>query len=608
MNAIAPTPRGPTAAEREASARPAGTEAAPLVGDGPPRGNGPNFESVDRIARSTVGRLTRGVSPNAVSAALFDWSSHLSRAPGRQLELALAAWTNLARLQRQAWAAPGDGAAFVPRPSDHRFAAAQWAQPPFRFFAQSFLAVEDFWDQATQPIRGMSNGHAARVAFMVRQALDVVSPSNNLFLNPVLLAATRDHGGQNLVRGGQNLLDDLSRQATGAPPRELENVELGRDLAATPGRVIFRNHLMELIQYAAMTDEVVAEPVLITPAWITKYYILDLRAQTSLVRYLVGQGHTVFMISWRNPSPEDRDLTFDQYRTEGVMAALGAIEVVVPDKSVHLVGYCLGGTTAAIAAATMARDGDQRLASLTLLAAQTDFSEPGELMLFVDESEVAFLEDLMWDQGVLDASQMSGAFQALRANDLVWSRMIHDYLLGERDQPTDLAIWNADQTRLPFRMHSQYLRGLFLENRLTAGRFAVEGRVIALKDIHAPMFVVGTETDHVAPWRSVYKAQLFTDNDAVFVLTNGGHNAGIVSEPGHARRHFRIGARPPGSQYVSPDAWLGQAELREGSWWPTWSGWLKAASSGSAPPPCIGAPAAGYAPLEPAPGTYVLER
>ncbi len=572
----------------------------------------PSFETLNQVARAMTARVTQGVSPHAQLAAWTDWASHLGRAPGRQLELALQSVAFAARLVRFTMDVGMGKQTTVPFPppaGDHRFADPEWGKRPYVFWQQLFLAQEEWWRAATREVRGMTPKNATRVDFMARQMLDVCSPSNVPWLNPVVVERTRAEGGANLVRGISNFFEDSLRAFAMEQAPAPSGFRVGEDLAITPGEVVYRNDLIELIQYKPMTQDVIADPVLIVPAWIMKYYVLDLRPHNSLVRYLVERGFTVFMVSWRNPTAADRDLAFDSYRTAGIMAALEAVNDVVPDRKVHACGYCIGGTLLAIAAATMARDGDDRLASVTLLAAQTDFSEAGELMLFVDESQIAFLEDMMWDQGVLDTRQMAGAFQALRSNDLIWSKMMREYLIGERDAATDLTAWNADQTRMPYRMHSQYLRALFLENRLTAGRYAVEGRVIALKDIHTPMFVIGTETDHIAPWRSVYKVHLFTDNELTFVLTNGGHNAGVVSEPGHHGRHYYVATRAPEGRYVDSDTWLAHANRKDGSWWPEWTSWLTAHSeAGRVSLPSIGAPAQGLTPLGPAPGTYVRQR
>jgi polyhydroxyalkanoate synthase len=298
----------------------------------------------------------------------------------------------------------------------------------------------------------------------------------------------------------------------------------------------------------------------------------------------------------------------DDYLRLGVLAALDAVNAIVPRRQVNAVGYCLGGTLLAIAAAYLGARRDDRLRSVTLLAAQTDFTEPGELSLFIDDSELNYLEDIMWRQGYLRTRQMAGAFQLLRSNDLVWSRIVNDYLLGKRQPMTDLMAWNADATRMPYRMHSEYLRRLFLKNDLFEGRYRVDDRPVALGDIRVPVFAVATETDHVAPWKSVYKINLAADTDVTFVLTSGGHNAGIVSEPGHRGRHFRLARRTDGDTYLAPDDWAAAAPERAGSWWPAWADWLAAAGSGRTAPPSTGAPAAGYAPLDPAPGRYVLER
>jgi polyhydroxyalkanoate synthase len=295
----------------------------------------------------------------------------------------------------------------------------------------------------------------------------------------------------------------------------------------------------------------------------------------------------------------------EDYRKLGVLAALDAIGAIVPGRKVHAVGYCIGGTLLAIAAAAMARDGDTRLRSVSFFAAQTDFTEAGELKLFINENQLAFLEDVMWEQGFLDSRQMAGTFQLLRSNDLVWSRMVRTYLMGEREPMTDLTAWNADATRMPYRQHSEYLRRLFLDNDLAEGRFPAADGPVALTDLRAPVFVVGTETDHIAPWRSVYKLHLLSDAEITFVLTSGGHNVGIVSEPGHANRHYRVGTRQSDGQYVDPDRWMASAQLKDGSWWPEWAAWLDARSGKLAAQPPIGA--RGYEPLCDAPGTYVLE-
>jgi polyhydroxyalkanoate synthase len=563
-------------------------------------------ENLDRGVRAAVARLTGGVSPHAFIEAWTDWVLHMSRSPGRQLELAERARDNALRLMKTATSASPEAASpFAPKGYDHRFEHPGWQKAPFQMWQQGFLAMQDWWDHATEQLRGLRPEDSDRARFMVRQMLDVVSPSNFPGLNPEIIEQTVKSQGRNLTEGAVHFADDYLKTVSQLHEPAPEGYQIGKDLACTPGEVVFRNDILELIQYAPQTCEVEAEPILIIPAWIMKYYILDLSPKNSMVNYLVSQGFTVFMISWCNPTADQAELSLEDYRKRGVMDALDAIDAIVPKQKVHAVGYCLGGTMLAIAAATMARDGDRRLASVTLMAAQVDFIEAGELLLFLDESQIAFIEDLMWVQGYLDRPQMARAFAVIRAEDLIYTRAVRRYFLGKEDLPTDIGVWNADTTRMPACMHSQYLRGLFLENRLTAGRFAVEGQVIALKDIAVPMFIVGTETDHIAPWKSVYKIQLFTDCDLSFILTKGGHNGGILSEPGHAGRHYRISHRRAGARYVSPDAWLAKHAPKKGSWWPEWADWLAIKSTRRVPAPTLGAPAMGYAPIVTAPGTYV---
>jgi polyhydroxyalkanoate synthase len=564
----------------------------------------------DRMLHATLGRMTSGISPAALALAWTDWTLHLAESPGKWARLCEKAWRKAGRFgDYAARAALGQCAPCIaPLPQDRRFSGEAWQHWPYNVIYQGFLLNQQWWHNVTTGIGGVSPHHEQVVSFVARQLLDIVSPVNFVATNPDVLQATMEQGGMNFMRGMNHFADDWWRMLTERPPAGADNFVPGRQVAATPGRVVLRNRLMELIQYAPATPAVHAEPVLIVPAWIMKYYILDLSPHDSLVKYLVDRGHTVFMISWHNPGEADRDLGMDDYLHLGVFTALDAVNAIVPDRPVNAVGYCLGGTLLAIAAAWLAGRRDARIRSLTLLAAQTDFTEAGELSLFIDDSELNYLEDIMWHQGYLQTRQMAGAFELLRSNDLVWSRIVNDYLLGRRQPMNDLMAWNADATRMPYRMHSEYLRRLFLKNDLFEGRYQVDGSPVALSDIRAPMFVVATETDHVAPWKSVYKINLVADADVTFVLTSGGHNAGIVSEPGHPGRHFRLGRQSDGDRYLAPEEWSAATPAREGSWWPAWADWLEAGSAGRTAPPTMGAPAEGHAPLDPAPGRYILER
>ncbi len=567
--------------------------------------------AIDRLIHATMGRLTGGISPAGLALAYLDWGLHLAESPGKWQRLGEKAVRKAARFGLYAARAPFERnpePCIEPLPQDRRFRGAAWKRWPFDLIQQGFLLHQQWWYNVTTGVGGVSPHHEQVVAFVTRQLLDMVSPLNFIPTNPELLDATVREGGGNLVRGAWNVIEDWERRLGGKPPVGAENFQPGRQVALTPGKVVCRNRLIELIQYAPATGQVQAEPILIVPAWIMKYYILDLSPQNSLVRYLVERGHTVFMISWHNPTQEDRDLGMEDYLRLGVLQALAAVRAIVPERKVNAVGYCLGGTLLAIAAAWLARNGDDSLNSLTLLAAQTDFTEAGELMLFIDDSQLDYLDDMMWEQGYLTASQMAGAFQLLRSNDLVWSRIVHQYLMGTRPPMTDLMAWNADSTRLPYRMHSEYLHHLFLKNDLFEGRFRIDGKPVALGDIRVPIFAVATETDHVAPWKSVYKIHLLPASEISFLLTSSGHNNGIVSPPGLAGRHFRLARRIPGSGYTGPQAWYLGTPERTGSWWPAWAGWLEQRSSGKRPPPAFGAPAAGYPPLAEAPGIYVQER
>ena len=569
-------------------------------------------DRVDPPFHAALARRFSSLSPAAGLLAASDWALHLATSPGKCMDLARLAMHQsgeLAEYARERMTAGSDRQARLgvePAVEDRRFRDPEWQQWPFNYLHQSFLFRQQWWDAATRGVRGVEKHHENIVSFAARQWLDIFSPGNQLATNPVVLKRTLQQGGANLLRGAMNAVDDLQRLAAEQGPAGVEDFVVGRDVGITPGKVVLKNRLMELIQYTPTTAAVHPEPILIVPAWIMKYYILDLSPHNSLIGYLVDQGHTVFCVSWKNPGYEDRDLGMDDYLELGFHAALDAVTTIVPGQKVHTTGYCLGGTMLAIAAAAMARDGDERLASLSLLAAQTDFSEPGELGLFIDESQLRLLDAQMHQNGYLKASQMAGAFQMLRSYDLLWSRMVNEYLLGERAPMNDLMAWNADATRMPALMHSQYLRRLFLNDDLSEGRYPVDGRPVSLGNLTLPMFMVGTLTDHVAPWRSVFKLHQMSPAEITFALTSGGHNGGIVNPPGNERRRYQLLTRPAGGSYVAPEEWLETAPETQGSWWPAWLEWLKARSGTPAKPPRMGAGA--YKPVGDAPGTYVLEK
>ena len=627
MTDQAPLPRVPETADRmsvfasEQAIAPgaaAVASSAPQAGALPARRIGDRslldsdvLESIDRKVNAATARLTMGVSPVALTMTYFDWLAHLSASPGKQLQLAERALANAQCLGEYALRSASDPNAppCVDPARDHRFAHEGWRRFPFNLIHQAFLLNEQWWKEATTGIRGVSRQHEKAVSFIARQLLDMMSPSNVPALNPEVLQTTLEEQGANLRRGAEYFLDDLKRASTGEKPAGAEAFQVGRDVAITPGKVVFRNRLIELIQYEATTAEVQREPVLLQSAWMMKYYIMDLSPHNSMVKYLVDHGHTVFMISWLNPGAEDRDLGMEDYRRLGTMAAIDAIGEILPGRKIHGVGYCLGGILLTIAAAAMARDGDDRLASVTLFTTMTDFTEVGEMEVFMDPSEVAFIEDMMWEKGYLDPKQAGGAFQLLKSRDLIWSKMVREYFLGRREPMFDLMAWNADGTRMPYRQHSELLRRLYRDNELFPGCYQVGGRPVHISDIHVPIFAVAAERDHVAPWRSVYKLHLQSDaTELTFVLTSGGHNVGIVNEPGHPRRSYQTTTCREGERALDAETWKASTPKREGSWWPAWQQWLAEHSTGLVPAPAIGAPERGYAPLEDAPGTYVFQQ
>jgi polyhydroxyalkanoate synthase len=576
-------------------------------------------KQIDDLYHAQLAKLALGLSPLALSLAFTDWALHFGHSPGKQMLLAKAMmdeWTSFPLTPDAA------------EEKDSRFTSVAWQSLPYGWLKTAYQAQERLIQKALS-VDGVSHHHQQMLEIMSRQWIDALSPSNWPLTNPDFWSKTQESGGQNWIKGWHHFLEDMSETLNAHAGQHADQLKplafaVGQDVAITKGHILYRNDLIELIQYAPQTETVKAEPLLIVPSCIMKYYILDLSPENSFVRYLVSKGHTVFMVSWRNPDSADRALGFEDYIKSGVLDAMQAIKDKAGYDRVHTLGYCLGGTFLAIAAAAIGHHTGREnqtahaapspssyayeklpeLASMTLLAAQVEFSEPGALGIFIDEDQLQTLRNEMQATGYLSGRQMAATFQFLNSRDLVWSRSTRRYLMGEDDVTLDMMSWNADVTRLPERMHSEYLNELFLKNALAEGHFQFDGIGIALMDIHVPIFAVGTQRDHVSPWKSVYKIHLLTDTDTTFVLTVGGHNAGIISEPGHAHRSYQINSVAKGHNWLEPDEWAAQAPRKEGSWWEAFEAWLGQRSGLSLPVSSLKQTEN----LGAAPGTFVLQR
>jgi polyhydroxyalkanoate synthase len=557
--------------------------------------------SLDRRLQVALATLTGGLSPISLALASTDWGYHMATSIGALMCHTLETW-------HQALEAQSRGANLTS--DDPRYADANWQVWPFSQAKDIHQMVESWWSKATR-LRGMEHHHQDVMHFFIRQWLDMLSPSNSPWLNPTILKTMFDTQGISVALGMAHAVDDW-RDSQGWPRlKEERPFQIGKDVACTPGHIIHRNHLAELIQYTPCTQQVQREPIFIVPSWIMKYYILDLSPVNSMVRYLVAQGHTVFMLSWRNPDESDALLDMRDYLELGVLNNLAVVTERTHGVPIHTVGYCLGGTLLGLAVAALSRPGSIKgaekiapIASMTLLAAQLDFSNPGELGVFIDEPQVSLLEDIMAEKGFLTGRQMATCFQFLKARDLFWSARIREYWLGQPDVMNDLMFWNADVTRMPASMHSEYLHKFYLHNALALGQYDVDDQPVSLSDIRVPVFAVGTVKDHVTPWQSAYEVTRLTQSEVTFVLASGGHNAGILSPPNATDRCYQQLTIPLDLRIESPQSWLSMAKTINGSWWPAWHGWLVARSSGTLDANQREA----LDPIAPAPGSYVFVR
>jgi len=544
--------------------------------------------------------------PLNIGNAFLEMTARLMANPSKLMQAQLGFWQDYMSLWQNT-ARRMMGMESVPviqaDPKDRRFKDDAWHENEvFDFIKQSYLLCARYVQDVVKQAEGLDPQTAQKVDFYARQFVDAMSPSNFLFTNPEVLRRTVETGGENLLRGLNNLLADLERGKGQLRIKmtDMDAFRIGENIAVSPGKVVFQNDLMQLIQYAPSTDKVLRRPLLIIPPWINKFYILDLRPKNSLVRWAVSQGHTVFMVSWVNPDARLAEKGFDDYMTEGVLEALSAIEAATGESDCNVIGYCLGGTLLACALAWMAAHGDARVKSATFFVTLMDFRESGELNVFIDEEQLKMLEDKMNRRGFLEGSEMGTTFNMLRANDLIWSFVVNNYLLGNDPFPFDLLYWNGDSTRMPARMHSFYLRNMYQENRLVEpGGIALAGTPIDLSNVKVPAYFLSTREDHIAPWRATYRGTHLLRGPNRFVLAASGHIAGVVNPPdGGKYSHWINPELPP-----EPEAWFAGATEIAGSWWPDWHRWVSALDKRmvKARVPGDGK----LAPVEDAPGSYV---
>jgi polyhydroxyalkanoate synthase subunit PhaC len=547
-------------------------------------------------------------SPMSIGAAFLEMTTRMMSDPSRLVQAQLSLWNDYLTLwQRTAQRFLGGNTEplIEPPAGDRRFRDTAWTDNTlFDFIKQSYLLTARWLQGTVRDVEGIDERTARKVDFYTRQFVDAIAPSNFLMTNPEVLRATIESRGENLLNGLKNLLDDLERGKgrLAIKMTDMEAFRIGENIGVTPGKVVYQNDLMQLIQYEPTTEKVKRRPLLIIPPWINKFYILDLRPGNSFIRWAVSQGHTVFVISWVNPDERLAAKTFTDYMLEGPLAALDAIEKATGEREANVIGYCLGGTLLASTLAYMAVKRDNRIKSATYLVTMVDFAEAGELSVFIDEEQLSALEERMNAKGYLEGRDMATTFSMLRANDLIWSFVVNNYLLGKSPFPFDLLYWNADSTRMPAAMHNFYLRNMYQENLLVKpGGITLDGVPIDLSKVKTPSFLVSTREDHIAPWRSTYAATQIYRGPVKFVLSASGHIAGVVNPPGSKYGHWENDKNPP-----TPEEWLGTATAHPDSWWPVWERWISHYAGGEVP---ARHPGDGkLTPIEDAPGSYVKVR